>query len=433
MDVDDDEKVNQAKENKAIEKIEKIEINENKQIIQDEDIYPEKAEKMYHRPDKMKSMGVLQDEVAITDEIIKCKKNKGLDYDYFESKKDLIDVEMQKIQNLCEIGAMDVNTYKKVIESQLKYEDVLLEYLSRDKELSDQQKKTVTERINKRRNIINDEMNQEIVEEPEEVEEANQTEKKEGEEEKTVVNAKPEDGNGMQKAEGEQTGGKAENAKTTETAEVKPEPEKPVIVDQRMYDLCWKKLDEYKEAIEYFRKIGYSTQEADATAKAKELVFAIKKLKEGKEVDEFSLPLSVSPEYICGYTQQERLNHFSNIIKEMSKIKNDLINTKQLKIEKMKGVDKKNFNKFKDAFKKDLDATEDKINYYNNVIKTLTQAAKNPWVPAPLYKYVEEEDRKEKINESIAPQNLSLYIGKSTYDKTNAYLIVSLGNGIINI
>jgi hypothetical protein len=405
----------------VIPKEEKIKLEEVKTIVNEDDIYPEKAEKMYHRPDKMKSMGVLQEEVTLVDSIIKYKKDKGLDYDYFEAKKDLLDVEIQKLQNLCECGAMDIVTYKRVIESQLKYEDILMEYLIRDKELSDTQRKILIERINKRKTIITEEMNQEIVEEPEP--EPEPVPEKEEKHNDSVH--KPEDGNGM-KVDDE----KKEIKNNTET---KVEEKKPEIKDQRLYDIVWKKLDEYKEAIEYFKKIGSSAQEADATSKAKELVIAIRKLKEGQDVDEFSLPLSVSPEYITGYSQQERLNHFSTIIKEMSKSKNELINAKQAKIEKMKTVDKKDFNKFKDAFKKDLDHMESKINYYNTIIKTLTQAAKNPWVPAPLYKFIEEEEKHEKINESISPQNMIIHIGKSTYDKTHAFLEVSLGIIDINL
>jgi hypothetical protein len=409
---------------KQVKVSEKIDIEEKKAIVQDEDLYPEKAEKMYHRADKMKSMGVLQEELTITDDIIKFKKDRGLEYDFFESKKDLLDVEMQKLQNLCECGAMDIATYKKVIESELKYEEMLMEYLDRDKELTDGQKKVLVERVNKRKTIITEEMKQEIAEEPEPEQEPESDPNKEEKPAEDVH--KPSEGNGM-KVDDE---GKKEDKISNNSGKTE-EPSKPVIKDQKLYDIVWKKLDEYKEAIEYFKKIGSSSQESDATTKAKELVISVKRLQEGKEVDEFSLPLSVSPEYICGYSQQERLNHFSNIIKEMSKTKNELINSKQAKIEKMKAVDKKDFAKFKDAFKKDLDSMESKITYYNNIIKTLTQAAKNPWVPAPLYKYIEEEERHEKVNESIAPQNMSIHIGKSTYDKSHAYLEVSLSKLVL--
>lgn len=50
---------------------------------------------MYHRAERMKSIGVLQKEIELMDHIIEfCKKHK-LDYDSFESKKDMLDVEIE--------------------------------------------------------------------------------------------------------------------------------------------------------------------------------------------------------------------------------------------------------------------------------------------------------------------------------------------------
>ncbi len=75
--------------------------------------------------------------------------------------------------------------------------------------------------------------------------------------------------------------------------------------------------------------------------------------------------------------------------------------------------------------KKDLDSMKEKIEFYNKLIAKLTESAKNPWVPAPLYNYVEEEEKIEKINQNIDPQVAEIYFGKTTYDK-DCYLYATL-------
>lgn len=47
---------------------------------------------MYHKVDKMKCMGVLKNEIELMDYIIEFNKTKEIDFDDFESKKDMLDV-----------------------------------------------------------------------------------------------------------------------------------------------------------------------------------------------------------------------------------------------------------------------------------------------------------------------------------------------------
>ena len=49
--------------------------------------------------------------------------------------------------------------------------------------------------------------------------------------------------------------------------------------------------------------------------RARQLDQAIKALSKGEEIDEFSLPLNVTPDFICGMTRQERAKKFTEIIK----------------------------------------------------------------------------------------------------------------------
>lgn len=418
----------------------KVEIkpkDEKKENVQNEksvvvDIYSERAEQIYHRPDKIKSIGVLQEELKVVDEVILYKKEKGIDYDFFEAKKDLIDVEIQKIENLCSCGAMDIDTYKKVIETELKYENQLIDFANKDKNLSKNELDAVIKRINKRKEVIETELNQEVPEEEDEPE-ANET-KPETEDHKTE-NRKTED----RKTEEQTVDEKKKESpksepKTLETnnnnnKDVKLDTRKKVELDKKLYDDLKARFIEYKSAADYFKKIGSASQEEDAISKAKELFKAMKTMEEGYEIDEFSLPIGVTPDYICGYSQKERLNHFSKIIKEFSVKKNELNENLEKRKEKLKQLDKKDFVKMKDAIKKDLDERMEKIKKYTILLNKIHEMIKNPWIPAPLYSHVEEEERVEVTHEEVEPNFIKIYIGKTTYDQVHAYLIVNLAFG----
>lgn len=312
------------------------------------DVYNEKVEQMYHRPDKMKSIGVLQEELKIVDDIIKYKTDKGLDYDFFESKKDMIDIEIQKIENLCECGAMDLETYKKLIESQLKYEDQILSLTSQDKVITPEMLTVIIQRINKRKELITAELTQEVeeeepVEETENKEEVTEEKKVNKEEVKEVTEENKEIKE--ENDDKQNTGDVKMNNVESKTSDTKVSEPKPVEINKPLYDSLKSRFMEYKEAMDYFRKIGSAKQEEDAISKAKLIARAVKDVEEGKEVDEFSLPINVTPDFICGYSKQERLNHFSNIIKEFSARKNDLNAQLQTRMDKLKTLDKKDFMK----------------------------------------------------------------------------------------
>jgi hypothetical protein len=91
--------------------------------------------------------------------------------------------------------------------------------------------------------------------------------------------------------------------------------------------------------------MGNSNSAQDALGKASQLVKAIKLMEEGEEVDELILPIQVTTDYICGCSQQERLNHFNTVIKEFSERKNKMKIEFQHYQDNMKGIDKKEFVK----------------------------------------------------------------------------------------
>ena len=133
------------------------------------DFYPEKAEKKYHIVEKMISLGVLETEKEICDLIIKTKKSQNRDYDTWESKKELIDEQIDIITSTIKDGIWDFEIYKKKIKNQYSWENKLLISLEKDSSLNEQQKNIIKERINARKKIIEEELKKNPEEETDDV------------------------------------------------------------------------------------------------------------------------------------------------------------------------------------------------------------------------------------------------------------------------
>lgn len=265
----------------------------------------------------MQSAGVLEDEKSVMDEIIAYKKKHNLEYDFFSIKKDLLDGEIQKIQNMIVEEILTLDGYKANIAVELNYEKKLLELLKEDKNVKANEKKVIEERINKRIQKINEELEQQIPEEDEEEipADAGQKESESAEKEKTEEH--------KDKAEEKEQEEKIDLNRNSDNISV--QARKVVeIKDMFLYETLKKRMTEYKLAIEYFEKNGLQEQEKDAISKAREIQKAIIKLEDGKEIDELNIPESTSPEYICGYSKQERLEKFTKLIKEYNNIKNEI-------------------------------------------------------------------------------------------------------------
>ena len=122
------------------------------------DLYPEKVEKHYHDVGKMTSLGVLEKEKEICDQIIEYKKKSGNDYDDFDFKKQSIGDKMDMITSYIQDGLWDFEMYKKKIKEQSVWESKLLIFVEKDKSLNDAQKNKIKERVNNRKKIIEDEL-----------------------------------------------------------------------------------------------------------------------------------------------------------------------------------------------------------------------------------------------------------------------------------
>ena len=130
-----------------------------------EDIYPIKQENMYHKIKEMKSITVLEEEIALCDKIISFKKKLGLDYDDWEIKKDSAQMQLNVIKSSVESGKMDFNAYKKLILTELAYEKKILQFTESDKISKPYELEEIKRRIQQRIKVINDELSQNFDEE----------------------------------------------------------------------------------------------------------------------------------------------------------------------------------------------------------------------------------------------------------------------------
>ena len=397
------------KENAAVKKSENVEAQNTPKP--DNDFYPSKQEDIFHRIDKMNSLTVLEKEIKICKIIIEYKKKKQKDYKQWENKIEQATKQLNEIKTKVESGIMDYEAYKKTISDELSHEQKLLNvFFPKDKVSTPAQKTIIQKRINDRIVIINQELNNEIEEEEEEKEDKKEVSgnKPEKKPDNTTVSSTNINVNQTQSQSQSQSQSNEEKTKT--------------YVDSL--------LQQYLSAREYFKVNELKEQEKDCIEKCKQIIMAKKKIQTGnvKDVKLNDLPKPIEPEYIYGYSNEERVSKFKEILSELIKQKGEIDQKKKAYTEKLQKLNKRDFAKVKDAAKNTLDSYQSKINKYNETIENIKEKFKDKWIPAPEYRLVEEEDRVEKINNDIPENTIRIHIGKTDYDKDNAYLKVKLVN-----
>ena len=92
---------------------------------------------------------------------------------------------------------------------------------------------------------------------------------------------------------------------------------------KRLTQIVTDRLNEYRAAIDYFKSNQLSEQQTKAIKHAKECCVELKKIQDGKwrEVNEFTLPDPVTPEFIYGHSKEERMAKIKKIIKELTEQK----------------------------------------------------------------------------------------------------------------
>ena len=589
----------------------KPEINSEPQ----EDIYPEKQENMYHKVEEMKSLTVLEEEIALCNKIIEFKKKRGLDYDDWETKKDMAEVKINSTKALIESGKMDFEDYKKLILTELQYEKKILKFTEMDKKSKPNELKEIKRRIEQRIEVINKELTQNIDEEDNDEEEKkevqnepnntnNQKKSQLSNKSKNIMQQPPnqnmnepgpEDSDTRYKTTLVQPGKNQQqiqhqhqnqnqnmNARTqviqpknpgqnlhnippqyiiqkkvivtdpktgkqmyayknvvdpryeqmlkqNQAHQPQPQPhnqpqpqnQNPHIIQQKVLvtdpktgkptyvirnvpdpryaqpqnqmpvpknqannlnpktavqmnqnqagtqvlrnpntQIIQNKnvnvkqpqqaqpvpqnsnneeiqkykqyinalIKEYTEAKEYFKKTGFEKQLAKSREDLKILASAKQKVDMGryKDVKLNTLPKPITPEYIFGYTENERMEKFKAILTQYIKDKNEIEQKMKSILEKLQKLKRKELEKAKDAVKPKLDELKTKKEQIIKIIDALKEKFKDKWTPAPEFKKVAQQEQVEKISYEGCKYGLKIKAGKTDYDKDKTFLVLLL-------
>ena len=388
------EELNEGNEEEKKEKKE-IKKEENDKI---EDKYPLQQEKIFHRINQMKSLTVLEKEIEVCKMIIAYKKKNNLESKEWENKIEQANKQLNDIKLKVENNEMDIEAYKKTIEDELKYEQKLLDvYLPKDQTSTQLQKDTIKKRINIRILVINKEI-------------------------KDSSNENEEPKNEIKKEE------QKEEPKNEIKEEPKDENKDPNVEKAKYIDLL---LQQYLSARNYFKENELKEQEKDSINKCKDIINAKKEIQLGniESIDLNLLPTPIKPEYIYGYSNDERTTKFKEIIAEIVKQKEEIVEKKTSYNDKLSKLKKRELEKMKDQAKQVLDSYQSKIDKFDSEIEDIKEKMKNKWIPAPDYCNMPEEEKIEKINKDIPEHTMRIHFGKTDYDKDNIYLKVKLDLG----
>ena len=439
----------------------------NKEISADssEDIYPEKQEEMYHKLKEMKSLTVLEEEMALCDKIISFKKRKGLDYDTWETKKGLAELQLNNTKTMIENGNIDFEEYKKIIIGELQYEKKILNFTKMDKKSKPNELKEIIRRINRRIDVIGKELTQNPEEDtgeeekPEPMDNPDDTNIQNIGEKNSQIsnksNLKPQQSNVKQQ---KQSQGKnmdmlgpqdsepdsRENISKANQAQVQHHKQMQKVSqntnnnqqnqiinkeeEEKYKQLINGLIREYNEAKEYFKKNGREKLENKSREDLKILLLAKQKADSGKykEIKLSSLPKPITYEYIYGYSEKERAVRFKIVFEQLNKDKTNIEQKMKSIMEKMQKLNKKEFEKAKAVVMPKLN--EDKVRK-DNIIK-LMNALKakfdDKWTPAPEFVKAMEEDKVEKVSYEGCKFGLHIKVGKINYDKDKLSLVVIL-------
>lgn len=337
---------------------------------------------------------------------------------------------------------MSIDMYKAKVEKELERDkDMLVKVDSIKDKMTDEMMDELKKRVNDRIEILkqdleelaqqaaeggNEEEDKEADEaqKPVQLEESKEEEKKEEvkpieEEEKKEIIKEEEKPKEIIKEEvkpKEEAKKETTQVKPKETTQVKPKEPVNKIVDSSKNEETIKKLtdrlNEYRDAIDYFVRIDKLDSIEECKNRARQLDKAIKALSRGEEIDEFSLPLNITPDFICGMSREERTKKFTEMVKYFilrEKEQKHLLSVQKNKYTQMKpSVIKKHGKEFKkvlDGYVKEAKRCEDLKN-------KLKQCGLNPWMPVPLFEKREEEELIENKNEDVEENNVLLQVSK---------------------
>lgn len=408
----------EGKEKKKEEEIKYESIKEKK------DKYPSRFENVFHRIDKFMSMGVIESETELIDKIILYKKEENLEGEigFYETRKIMTTAQGNKIRLLVENGVIDIQKYKEQILNQKKYELSIIEAIKGSDKVNEDEKEFLIQRIEERIKIIDYELSQEQVEEEEEEEKEKDENGNKNENENKNNDQLNDNKEILDVKEDNQSNIVSEVKEVTKEKEVKKVSEVKPVLDPEIGKLIENKIEIYKKAMNYFLNNNLTDQAQDAKTKLMEISKIKEKYNKGSTINEYELPLDITPDYISNCSSQERAKKYYTLAKDFSDRKAKLNEDLQDFLNKVKLLEKRQLEKSQASIKQTIEQKKKKVEVVQNIIQKLLSDQKNPWIPCPLFSYEEEEEKVEVINENIKEYVIAVSIGKNTYDKSSTYI-----------
>ena len=185
--------------------------------------------------------------------------------------------------------------------------------------------------------------------------------------------------------------------------------------------LIEERIKEYESAIEYFKENDLSPQLIKGEEDKKILIDSLEKIKLGKieEINEKALPKEITYEYINGYSNDERIKKYFEIITKIIAEKQKLQTELENEIKELKKLNKNQILSMKEEIQNDFEKIKNKKIKYDEIINILKEDFQNKWIPAPLYSESEEDISVEVINEDVPENTIRIIFEKTNYLKSN--------------
>lgn len=181
------------------------------------------------------------------------------------------------------------------------------------------------------------------------------------------------------------------------------------------------RIKDYDLAIEYFKQNELKSQLLKGEEDKKKLIESLDKLKSGStnDVTEKTIPKEITPEYINGYSNDERIKKYFEIITKIIAEKQKLQTELENEIKELKKLNKNQIIAMKADIQNDFEKIKQKKIKYDEIIYLLKEDFLNKWIPAPLYSETEEDTSIEKINEDVPENTIRIIFEKTSYLKSN--------------
>jgi len=186
------------------------------------------------------------------------------------------------------------------------------------------------------------------------------------------------------------------------------------------------RIKEYELAIEYFKSNGLESQLKKGEEDKQILIDSLNKINSGNssEVDEKSIPKEITPEYINGCSNDERIKKYFEIITKIINEKQKLQTELENEIKELKKLNKDQILTMKEEIQNDFEKIKNKKIKYDEIINILKEDFQNKWIPAPLHSETNENTEIIKKNEDVPENTLRVKFGKTNYLKPNKKVII---------